>query len=105
MLYDQLLHPDEIVPIQKSEQWNDLITIFKHRSLKTILLQYYMSMNPISRIRYRMMEDVFRNNNKTSTVFIEIRKEHLPKEEKQNIIKKTGKFIAKVLSLGLLDKK
>lgn len=105
MIYDQLLHPDEIVPIHKSQRWNDLITVMKHRSMKTILMQYYMSMEPMSRIRYRMMEDVFRDNSKNNTVFIEIQKEHLPKGTAEGIIRKTGEFLKKVLSLGILGKK
>jgi hypothetical protein len=63
-----------------------------------------MSIDPISRIRYRMMQDVFRDNNKSNTVFMEIQKEHMPVEPggTEGIVKKTGKFLKKVLSLGLL---
>lgn len=105
-LYDHLLHPDEIVPIIIDPAYNDLITVFKHRSMRTILQQYYMQMTPMNRIRYQLAKDVFRNSNKTGSVFIEIVKEHLPVEKKkESFVRRTGTFFAKVLSLGLLDKK
>ena len=100
MLYDFLLRPDEIVPILKNQDYNDLMTILKHRSLRTILQQYYMQLDPQMRIRYRMMQEVFRDNTKTQSVFIEIKKEHLNKQEKsKGIIRRTGEFFQKVLNL------
>ncbi len=100
MLYDQLVRPDEIVPILSNQDYNDLMTLFKQRGMRTILQQYYMRLDPQMRIRYRMMMDTFRDNAKTSSVFMEIKKEHLPKEKK-GLIRKTGEFLAKVVGIKI----
>lgn len=102
-LYDQLVHPDEIVPILNDQDYNDIMTLFKQRGLRTILQQYYMRLDPQMRIRYRMINDVFRDNNKRSIIMFDIRKEHLP-VEKKGIIRRTGDFLAKVLTLGMNKK-
>ena len=102
-LYDFLVRPDEIVPILKDQDYNDLMTLFKQRSMRTILQQYYMQLDPKIRVKYRFMEDVFRDNNKTGNVFIEIVKEHLPDEQKKKgIVRRTGEFLAKVVGFDAM---
>lgn len=103
MLYDQLVRPDEIVPILNNQEYNDLMTIFKQRGMRTLLQQYYMRLDPQMRIRYRMIMDVLRDNNKRKTVFLEVRKEKVP-EERKGIIRRTGEFLASVVSLGMYKK-
>ena len=105
MLYDHLLNPDDIVPIIIDKDYNDLMTIMKHRSIKSILLQYYMQLDPQMRVKYRMIKNVFRDNMSTGSIYIEIKKEHIPEEEKIGFFRKTGKFLLKITSLGLLGGK
>lgn len=102
-VYDQLTRPDEIVPILNNQDYNDLMTLFKQRGMRTILQQYYMRLDPQMRIRYRMMDDVFRDNKQKETVMLEIRKEHLP-AAKKGLVRRTGEFLAKVMTLGLYKK-
>lgn len=103
MLYDQLVRPDEIVPILVNQDYNDLMTLFKQRGMRTILQQYYMRLDPQMRVRYRFIQDVFRDNAKANTAFIEIRKERVPEEEK-GLVRRTGEFLMKVITLGLYKK-
>ncbi len=102
-LYDQLVHPDEIVPILINQDYNDIMTLFKQRGMRTILQQYYMRLDPQMRIRYRMIDDFIRDNNKRSDIMLDIRKEHVP-IEKKGVIRRTGEFLAKVLTLGMYRK-
>ena len=106
-LNEQMIRPDESVPILIHQDWNDLMTVMNRRGMKTILLQYYMSMDPLSRIRWKMIKDVFNDTHKNPNVYIEITKQHIPEEELSMMgkIKKMGKFLTKVLSLGLLKEK
>jgi len=103
MLYDSLVRPDEIVPILNNQDYNDLMTLLKQRGCRTIFQQYYMRLDPQMRIRYRMIDDVFRDNNKNMDIFLDIRKERVP-VEKKGLIRRTGEFLAKVVTLGLYKK-
>lgn len=103
LLYEQLLKPDEIIAILNDQDYNDLMTIFKHRGMKTILQQYYLRLDPQMRVRYRMIKEVFKNNKKTKSVMIGIIKEDVKIEpSKKGIIRRTGEFLAKVLSFGII---
>lgn len=104
-LYDQLLHPDETLSIELNQDYNDLMSILKNRGMRTIFQMYFMRLDPAMRIKYRFVRDVFKNNNKTLNAFIEIRKEPRPVKEKKGIIRRTGEFVAKVLTLGLWNNK
>lgn len=102
-LYDQLIRPDEIVPILKDQDYNDIMTLFKARGMRSILQQYYMRLDPQMRVRYRMIDDIFRDTNQKENVILDIRKEHLPKSPsgKTTLVRRTGEFLAKVITLGL----
>lgn len=106
ILYDQLVHPDETLPILIDQDYNDLMTLFKNRGMRTILQQYYMRLDPQMRVRHRFIRNVYLDNNKTKNVFIEIRKDEKPKEMegKVGLVRRTGEFLAKVLTLGLYKK-
>jgi hypothetical protein len=107
ILYDQLVRPDETLPILIDQDYNDLMTLFKNRGMRTILQQYYMRLDPQMRVRHRFIRNVYLDNNKTKNVFIEIRKDEKPKEMegKVGLVRRTGEFLAKVLTLGLYNKK
>lgn len=100
ILYDQLVRPDEILPILGNQDYNDLMTLYKQRGMRTILQQYYMRLDPQMRIRYKMISDAFRDNNKMKDVMLDIRKETLP-PEKKGVIRRAGEFLTKILTLGL----
>lgn len=106
ILYDQLVRPDETLPILIDQDYNDLMTLFKNRGMRTILQQYYMRLDPQMRVRHRFIRNVYLDNNKTKNVFIEIRKDEKPKEMegKVGLVRRTGEFLAKVLTLGLYKK-
>lgn len=100
MLYDSLVHPDETAPILINQDYNDLMTLFKNRGMRTILQQYYMRLDPQMRMRYRFIEDVFKDSAKSGSAFIEIRREKVP-AEKKGLVRSTGEFLLKVVTLGL----
>lgn len=105
LLYDQLMYPEETVPIQKNQDYNDLMSIVKNRGMRTIFQMYFMRLDPQMRIKYRFIRDVFKDNNKANNVFIEIKKEKFTKIDKKGIIRKTGDFVTNVLTLGLWNNK
>jgi hypothetical protein len=79
------------------------MTLFKNRGMRTILQQYYMRLDPQMRVRHRFIRNVYLDNAKTKNVFIEIRKDVKP-VEKSGLVRRTGEFLAKVLTLGLYKK-
>jgi ABC-type dipeptide/oligopeptide/nickel transport system ATPase component len=102
LLYEQLLKPDEIIAILDDQDYNDLMTVFKHRGMKTILQQYYLRLDPQMRVRYRMIKEVFKNNKKTKSVMIGIIKEDIKERpEKKGLVRRTGEFLSKVLGLTI----
>jgi hypothetical protein len=98
MLYDQVTNPEEMVPIKLDGEWADFIEVLTRKGLKAVLLQRYLSTDPQIRVRYNMIKKVFRNK-PDSNVYIEIRSQQAPEN---STINKSGKFLKKVLSLGLL---
>ena len=105
ILYDQLIKADETLPILINQDYNDLMTLFKNRGLRAILQQYYMRLDPQMRVRHRFIQNVYLDNAKTKNVFIEIRKDEKPKGlETKGLVRRTGEFLAKVLTLGLYKK-
>ena len=102
-IYDQLVRPDEIIPILNNQDYNDLMTLYKQRGMRTILQQYYFRLDPQMRIRHRMIDDMLRNNGKKTDAMLDIRKEKIPKAKK-GIIRRTGEFLAKVMTLGMYKK-
>jgi hypothetical protein len=104
ILYDQLLHPDNSLPIVQNQDYNDLMTIFKHRGMRTILQMYFMRLDPQMRMRYRLIREAFRNSNNMKDIIIEIRKDNLQEVPGKSIIRKTGDFISKIITLNLWRK-
>ena len=84
-------------------EWGDFIEVCNRKGMRTPLLQYYLSCDPQIRLRYNLIKNTFRDNNKSGNSYIEIRNQHIPPKEKElGLIRKTGKYLKKIISLGLL---
>lgn len=92
-LLDKLQDTNE----QNDDNFNDLIKLLKNKGLRSILLHYYLSMPSKTRIKYRLINDVFDYNSlKNQSVIIGIRKsEKIDKEPKES------SFLKKVVAIGL----
>lgn len=102
-LYDQVSHPDESAPAQIDPEWSDFIEVLNRKGMRTPLLQYYLQSDPQIRLRYNLIKNTFRDNNKSGISYIEIRNEHVPEEkEEPGLIRKTGKYLKNIISLGML---
>ena len=101
-LYDKLLHPDQILEADINETFNAFAEVLMRRGMKAPLLQCYMDTNPMLRVKYRLIRDVFidKPNNKTS--YIEINKDVRPEVLKVGTFDRIKKFLKKILVLGLV---
>jgi len=101
-LYDQVTHKDKTVPSHLNPDWNEFLEVLTRKGMRSPLLQYYLGAEPRMRIRYNLLKDVFYPKSQGNG-YIEIRPQEIPKEPKKTgIIKKTGKYLKKIISLGLL---
>ena len=98
-LYDQVTHPEDSIPAKLDQDWADLLEVFNRKGMKSPLLQYYLQNDPQIRIRYNLIKKVFTADKPDNVVYIEIRGQKLPE---QGIVKKTGNFLKKIVTLGLL---
>lgn len=94
-LLDKLQNPDGIS--QNNEDFNDLSELLKNKGLRGILLHYYLSMPSKTRIKYRLIKEVFDSKGmKNSSSIIGIKKEdYIEKEPEQS------SFLKKVVAIGL----
>lgn len=101
-LYDKLLHPDDIIEADVNEKFNAFAEVLMRRGMKGPLLQCYMDMDPMLRVKYRLIRDVFidKPNNKIS--YIEIRKDVRTEVLKPGVFTRIKKFLKKIITLGLV---
>ena len=101
-LLDKLTNPDEVVNIAINEDFDDLSVILQHKGIRSILLRYYMNVDPNFRAQYRMIRNVFTDNDQTPSVFLYVEKQHIP-QKKVSVFKKLRKFLKNVVTLGMMD--
>lgn len=95
-------HKDKTVPVHLNQDWAEFLEVLTRKGMRSPLLQYYLSVQPQMRIRYNLLKDVFYPKPQGNG-YIEIRPQEIPKKpEKTGLIKKTGKYLKKIISLGLL---
>ena len=101
-LYDMVTHKDKTVPVHLNQDWAEFLEVLTRKGMRSPLLQYYLSVQPQMRIRYNLLKDAFYPKPQGNG-YIEIRPQEIPKKpEKTGLIKKTGKYLKKIISLGLL---
>lgn len=96
-LLDKLNNMDSVVPENLgNSDFEDFCKILKNKGVRSILLQYYMQLPAQSRVRYRLLRDVFITDKPLKTADIHIEKAY-PKEMD------TGKrtLLQKVIHMGL----
>lgn len=103
-LYDKLQHPDDIVEADINETFNALAEVLMRRGLKAPLLQCYMDMDPQLRVKYRMIRNVFIDNDSTQTALIEIRKDKRAEVLKPGVFTRIKSYLKKIITLGLTVK-
>jgi hypothetical protein len=101
-LYDKLLHPDEIIEADINEKFNAFAEVLMRRGMKAPLLQCYSDMDPMLRVRYRQIRDVFIDNDRNKNVIIEIRKAERPEVLEPGVFTRIKKFLKKIIVLGLV---
>ncbi len=99
LFYDQLLHPDKSIPILEDQDYNDLLSIMKHRGVLTLFQLYYMRLDPQMRMRFRLIREAFRNNNNMKDLILEVKKDTIS-VPKKGIVRRTGEFVQKILGIG-----
>ena len=92
-LLDKLNNP-EILP--GNENFDDFCELMKHKGMRAILLTYYMHMNPNTRVRYRLIREVFRPEKPMPTADL-----HLVKPEPIETVAPKRTLLKKVLAMGL----
>ena len=98
-LLDKLTKPGQVIPVEVNEQFDDLSIVLSNKGLRSVLLQYYIQMNPQMRIKYKMIRKVFTDSPLENTSIIYIEKSQIP--EQPTILGKTRKFLKKIISLGM----
>ncbi len=101
-LYDKLKNPDEIIEADINEIFNAFAEVLMRRGLKAPLLQCYIDMNPQLRVKYRLIRNVFIDNQSTSNVVIEIRKDKREKILKPGVFQRIRTYVKKIVDLGTI---
>jgi len=101
-LYDKLQHPDQILEADINETFNAFAEVLMRRGMKAPLLQCYMDTDPMLRVKYRQIRDVFIDTPNNKTSYIEIRKDERPEVLKVGVFDRIKKFVKKIITLGLV---
>lgn len=100
--YDKLLHPDSIIEADVNETFNAFAEVLMRRGMKAPLLQCYMDMDPMLRVKYRLIRDVFIDTPNNKTSYIEIRKDIRTEILKPGVFTRIKKILKKIVTLGLV---
>jgi hypothetical protein len=90
-LFDKILHPDEIS--SKNEMFNKFMIKMKSRGFSPLLRDYYLTMDPNLRVKYKLIKEVFEETT-AATAVIHVRPERFDKakeKEEDGLIKKVLK--------------
>lgn len=96
-ILDKLQHPTDVVEFDLNPKFNALAEVLGRRGMKAAFLQVYMSMDPQTRVKYRLIRDVFRDVPGGSIEGIQIHKDERKKEMEVGIFAKIKKFVKKLL--------
>jgi len=99
-LLDKLQHPEEVIEFDVNENFNAFAEVLARRGMKAPLLQCYMAVDAQTRIKYRLIRNVFRDVPGTDTAFIEISKDKREATMKIGVFARIKKFVKKLLTLG-----
>jgi hypothetical protein len=91
-LLDKMLHPEEVVP--NNDDFNEFIEKIRGRGLKTLMMKYYLNMDSKTRVKYKIIKDVFEEgSSETSVISISPEKVEKKKEVSKSLLKKVIKKI------------
>ncbi len=93
-LLDKLNDIEGVVP--GNEDFNDFSIILKNKGVRAVLLTYYMHMKPQTRVRYRLIKDVFRTDGMMPTADL-----HIEKSKEIELTKPKKTLLKKVLAAGI----
>jgi hypothetical protein len=96
-LFDKVLHHDEVAT--GNELFDEFMTKMKSRGITPLLRDYYLSMDPDKRRKYKLIKDAFAADTLSNAV-INIRPEKFDKLEKE---KKKG-FFKRVMKKLVMSK-
>lgn len=99
-LLDKMNNSDTVLPLNAgNENFEDFIEVMKHKGLRSVLLTYYMHMDPQTRVRYRLIRDVFNVGGQMPTA--DIHMEHVDVEVPAVIAKPKRTLLKKIITAGL----
>lgn len=93
-LLDKLNYMETVDPY--NDNFNDFCEIMKHKGMRAVLLTYYMHINPQTRVRYRLIRDVFITDGNMPTADL-----HIVKTEPPLIPTPKRTLLKKILAAGL----
>lgn len=87
-LLDKMLHPEEVVP--NNDDFNEFTEKIRDKGLKTLMMKYYLNIDSRTRVKYKIIKDVFEEgSSETSVINISPEKVEKKKEMgKKNLLKK-----------------
>jgi len=92
-LFDKMLHPDEIVP--NNIEFNDLMESMRGKGLRSLFMNYYLSMDSNTRVKYKKIKNIFDGSNMTSVINIVPERIKVKPEKEKKILKKViGQLLA-----------
>ena len=101
-LLDKILHPEEVVP--NNDDFNEFTEKIRGKGLKTLMMKYYLNMDSRTRVKYKIIKDVFEEGSSETSV-INILPEKVEKKKemgKKNLLKK---IIKKIIGDGTITDK
>ncbi len=93
-LLDKMIKGDDV--LGDDERFNDLMKVMETRGLKPILLHYYMSSDPTSRSKYKMIGKSFKTGNTEGARISIAPSKTTPKKDTstiKNLIKKALRLV------------
>ena len=98
-LLDKMIHPEEVVP--NNDDFNEFIEKIRGKGLKTLMMKYFLNMDSKTRVKYKLIKDVFEEGSSETSV-INISPEKV--EKKKEVSKKSllKKIIKKLISSGTI---
>jgi hypothetical protein len=106
LLYDKMSNPEMILPPEIAPEFSEFVDILERKGTRSIMLAYWLKMEPKSRIRYRLARPTFDPHKSGQSVWIEVDWEPMPSAaEKQGILKRAGKLLKRFVAGEFEEKK
>jgi len=104
-LLDKLQNPEEVIPPDYDEKFNAVAEIMKRRGIRSALFWFYVKSDPMLRVKYRLIRNIFRPDNPSKVAaWIEIIKDPTVKP-KAGLISRLMKHIKNILTLSKNEEK